>query len=129
MRLAQLEQKYITESWNDPEMLLLEQKVIQPWVADLERMVAEATLTPDQINNLFTSIEQGATAAGGNRTAIGGLELKVLGGLKSGITNFIYPEENLKDFNLLYEKHLTLLKDCNFYKVNNIYEVIDLMLI
>jgi len=71
MRLAQLEQKYITESWNDPEMLLLEQKVIQPWVADLERMVAEATLTPDQINNLFTSIEQGATAAGGNRTAIG----------------------------------------------------------
>ena len=71
MRLAQLEQKYITESWNDPEMLLLEQKVIQPWVADLERMVAEATLTPDQINNLFTSIEQGATAAGGNRTALG----------------------------------------------------------
>lgn len=68
MRLAQLEQKYITESWNDPEMLLLEQKVIQPWVADLERMVAEATLTPDQINNLFTSIEQGATAAGGNST-------------------------------------------------------------
>ena len=65
----------------------------------------------------------------GNITAIGGLELKVLGGLKSGITNFIYPEENLKDFNLLYEKHLTLLKDCNFYKVNNIHEVIDLMLI
>ena len=71
MRIAQLHQQYITESWNDPEMLLLEQKVIQPWVADLERMVAEATLTPDQINNLFTSIEQGATDAGGNRTAVG----------------------------------------------------------
>ena len=70
MRIAQLHQQYITESWNDPEMLLLEQKVIQPWVADLERMVAEATLTPDQINNL-SSIEQGAIHAGGNRTAVG----------------------------------------------------------
>jgi hypothetical protein len=31
----------------------------------------EATLTADQINQLFTSVEKNATAAGGNRTAIG----------------------------------------------------------
>jgi len=27
MRIEQLQKKYITEGWNDPEMLLLEQKV------------------------------------------------------------------------------------------------------
>jgi hypothetical protein len=31
----------------------------------------EASLSKDQIQQLFTSVEQGATAAGGNRTAIG----------------------------------------------------------
>ena len=90
-------------------------------------LVIYSLLTKKKIKNDFAIT--GEICLRGNITAIGGLELKVLGGLKSGITNFIYPEENLKDFNLLYEKHLTLLKDCNFYKVNNIYEVIDLMLI
>ena len=71
MRIEQLQKKYITEGWNDPEMLLLEQKVIDPFVSNVERIVLEANLTADQINQLFTSIEQGATAAGGNRTAIG----------------------------------------------------------
>ena len=71
MRLEQLQKRYITEGWNDPDMLLLEQKVIQPWVSDVEKIVTEANLSADQIKNLFTSIEQGATAAGSNRTAIG----------------------------------------------------------
>ncbi len=90
-------------------------------------LVIYSLLTKKKIKNDFAIT--GEICLRGNITAIGGLELKILGGLKSGITNFIYPEENLKDFNLLYEKHLTLLKDCNFYKVNNIYEAIDLMLI
>ena len=34
----------------------------------------------------------------GNITAIGGLELKILGGMRGGVTTFIYPEENHKDF-------------------------------
>src|SRR5210317_1668533 len=49
----------------------MEQKIIHPWVARVEQYVMEANLTADQINQLFTGIEQGATAAGGNRTAIG----------------------------------------------------------
>jgi len=52
-------------------MLLLEQKVIDPFVSNVERIVLEAELTPDQIKQLFTSIETDATAAGGNRTAVG----------------------------------------------------------
>jgi len=71
MRLEQLQKRYITEGWNDPDMLLLEQKVIQPWVSDVEKIVTEANLSADQIKNLFTSIEKGATDAGSNRTAIG----------------------------------------------------------
>ena len=71
MRLEQLQKKYITEGWNDPQMLLMEQKIIQPWVSEVEKIVTEANLSADQIKNLFTSIEQGATAAGSNRTAIG----------------------------------------------------------
>lgn len=34
----------------------------------------------------------------GDVTAIGGLELKILGGLKAGIKTFIFPAENDKDF-------------------------------
>ena len=33
--------------------------------------IVEAQLTPQQISNLFQQIEQGATAAGGNRTSLG----------------------------------------------------------
>ena len=89
-------------------------------------LVIYSLLTNKKIKNNFAIT--GEICLRGNITAIGGLELKVLGGLKSGITNFIYPEDNLKDFNLLYEKHLTLLEKCNFYKVNHINEVLDLML-
>jgi len=72
MRLGQIQKrKLVTESFGNSDLLLLEQKVIQPWVAEVEQYVFEATLSQDQINNLFTSIEQGATASGGNRTAIG----------------------------------------------------------
>ena len=71
MRLEQLQKKYITEGWNDPQMLLLEQKVINPFVSNVERIVLEAELTADQIKQVFANVEQGATDAGGNRTAAG----------------------------------------------------------
>ena len=61
----------ITEGWNNPTWTLFETTVIQPWVSDIEKYIIEAQLSADQINQLFTSVEQGATAAGGNRTAAG----------------------------------------------------------
>ena len=64
-------QKLITEGWNDPRLSLLETKYIIPFVSDVERYIVEAQLTPDQISQLFTNVEQGSTAAGGNRTMLG----------------------------------------------------------
>ena len=34
----------------------------------------------------------------GRVTQIGGLKLKILGGIKAGVKEFIYPRENQKDF-------------------------------
>jgi hypothetical protein len=62
---------YITEEWNDPGMLLLEQHVIQPWVRDIERYVVEAQLTADQIKQIFAATEKEAVASGGSRTLVG----------------------------------------------------------
>ena len=72
MKIKNLDKpKLITEGWNDPAMTLMEEKIIIPFVKELEQYVIEANLSQDQIKQLFTGIEQGATAAGGNRTAIG----------------------------------------------------------
>ena len=72
MRLTELNQRtLITEGWNDPRLTLLETKTIIPFVSSIEKYIVEAQLTPDQISQLFTNVEQGATAAGGNRTMIG----------------------------------------------------------
>ncbi len=63
-------------------------------------------------------------------TAIGGLDLKILGGIKSGVKIFIFPKENSHDYNKLREKY----KDSNifdniaFHQVEHISEVIDLVI-
>jgi len=51
-------------------LTLTEAKSVKLW-EHAGRLIKEANLTPDQIQQLFTSVEQGATAAGGNRTMIG----------------------------------------------------------
>ena len=38
----------------------------------------------------------------GNVTAIGGLDLKILGGLNAGVKTFIYPKQNNKDYKFIY---------------------------
>ena len=72
MRLDQIQKRtLITEGWNDSRLTLLETKHIVPFVESIERYIAEANLNPQQISQLFTDVEKGATAAGGNRTMIG----------------------------------------------------------
>ena len=73
MRISHLttNTKLITEGWNDPRMTLLETKVIQPWVGDIERYVVEANLSQAQVGELFKNIETDSNSAGGNRTGIG----------------------------------------------------------
>ena len=41
----------------------------------------------------------------GNVTAIGKLDAKIAGGLRAGITHFIFPEDNERDFQEYLEKN------------------------
>ena len=67
----------------------------------------------------------------GKVTAIGGLDLKILGGIRAGVKTFIYPKENdkdFKDFMDIYEKK-QIIKDIDFIAVENIHEVLKLVII
>ena len=66
----------------------------------------------------------------GQVSAIGGLELKILGGIKAGVETFIFPDENKKDYSKFIEKY----KDKNvitekivFHSVSNIHQVLDIV--
>ncbi len=67
----------------------------------------------------------------GNVTAIGGLELKILGGIRAGVTEFIYPNENQKDFDDIMEKYKekTYFDGIKFHNVSNINEVLKLVFV
>jgi len=71
----------------------------------------------------------GENSLDGKCKEIGGLELKILGGIKGGVTEFIYPSENEKDFKTFMEKYkdTELTKDIKFNPVNNIHEVFELV--
>ena len=63
--------------------------------------------------------------------AIGSLDLKILGGIRAGVKYFIYPEDNEEDFLIFYNKYKNkeVLNNITFYKVNNINEVLNLILV
>jgi ATP-dependent Lon protease len=61
----------------------------------------------------------------GKVTEIGGLELKFLGGIKAGVTEFIFPKENMKDYESFMEKYKDneLTNGIVFHSVETIEEV------
>jgi ATP-dependent Lon protease len=62
----------------------------------------------------------------GNITAIGGLEYKVLGGIRSGITHFVYPEENEDDYKKLREKYADdIFEEIVFTAISHIDEIVS----
>ena len=65
----------------------------------------------------------------GKVTEIGGLDLKFIGGIKAGVTHFIYPAENIKDYNTFMEKYKDdeLTKGITFTSVATIEEVFELV--
>jgi len=89
--------------------------------------VIYSLLTNQKIKN--TIAMTGEIALDGSITQIGGLDLKILGGIKAGITEFIYPEENEKDYENFAEKYKNseLIKDIVFHKVNKIEEVFTIL--
>jgi ATP-dependent Lon protease len=65
----------------------------------------------------------------GRVTAIGGLDLKILGGICAGVKMFIYPKENQQDFLKFMEKYGAndLIKGITFVSVETYEEVIHLI--
>lgn len=64
-------------------------------------------------------------------TAIGGLNLKILGGIKAGVTLFIFPKSNKKDFDKFMKiyKDKPILEGIAFKQVDNITDVIKLVFV
>ena len=62
-------------------------------------------------------------------TEIGGLDLKILGGIKAGVKEFIYPAENKKEYNSFMEKYKDseLVLDIKFHPVTTIEEVFEII--
>jgi ATP-dependent Lon protease len=55
--------------------------------------------------------------------------LKILGGIKGGVKEFIFPKENVKDYNSFVEKYKDtgLLDGIVFHSVENIHQVLELI--
>lgn len=81
-------------------------------------------LTKRKIKNTYAIT--GEICLQGNITEIGGLELKLLGGIKSGITTFIYPKDNAKDYNKFIKKYSNY-SYINFISVDHINSVLDII--
>jgi ATP-dependent Lon protease len=62
-------------------------------------------------------------------TEIGGLDLKIIGAIKAGVKEILYPAENIKDYNTFMEKYKEthLIEGIKFHSVNTIQEVFDLV--
>jgi ATP-dependent Lon protease len=59
-------------------------------------------------------------------TAIGGLDAKILGGIRAGVKTFLYPESNHKDFDDFMEKYSekAFLEGIQFIEISTIEQVI-----
>jgi hypothetical protein len=63
--------KGVAESYHNSKTIITEALIAQKLWENAGRKLMEAQLTADQINQIFQQVEQGATAAGGNRTMLG----------------------------------------------------------
>ena len=65
----------------------------------------------------------------GRVTAIGGLDLKILGGIRAGVKRFLFPKENQLAFDKFMEKHNedSIIEGIEFYPVEEIEEVFKLV--
>ena len=61
----------------------------------------------------------------GEITAIGGLDYKIIGGIKAGIKKFFFPEANERDFiQFKNENNKHIDENINFIKINNINQLL-----
>jgi len=68
----------------------------------------------------------GETNLFGDAKRIGGLEAKLVGGIKAGVKIMFYPEENQSDFDQFFEKIGHMYKDTHhFFAISNLRQVIQ----
>jgi ATP-dependent Lon protease len=86
------------------------------------------------IYSLFNEIQirndiaiTGEISLSGEITAIGGLDIKIIGGIRAGVKMFIYPKANSRDFNEWKNKYNDQKQyhEIEFVEVSNIQEVFD----
>ena len=68
----------------------------------------------------------------GRVTIIGGLELKILGGIRAGVKTFIFPKQNVKDYDKIIEKYKdknVIPDEIKFISVEHISEVLDIVFV
>ena len=65
----------------------------------------------------------------GKIMSIGGLDCKIKGGVRAGITEFIYPKENEREFKQFLDKNKDITKNITFHAVSNIYEVLKIIFV
>ena len=71
----------------------------------------------------------GEICLNGSVTEIGGLDLKIIGAIKAGVKEILFPNENMKDYNNFMEKYkdTPLLDGIKFYPIKSIQQVFDLV--
>tara|TARA_Y100000389_G_scaffold187425_1_gene208811 strand:- start:1096 stop:1563 length:468 start_codon:yes stop_codon:yes gene_type:complete len=62
----------------------------------------------------------------GRVTAIGGLDLKILGGIRAGVKTFLFPKDNEKDYHDFLEKYSKTVNvdGISFHPIETIYEAL-----
>jgi len=73
----------------------------------------------------------GEISLDGNVTEIGGLDLKILGAIKAGVKEILFPVENNKEFNNFMDKYKDneIIKDIQFKPVNTIEDVFKIVFV
>lgn len=84
-------------------------------------LVLYSLLTKRKIKNNIAIT--GEICLQGKISAIGGLDLKIIGGIRAGVTTFFYPKTNAKDFENFCKKYNKDLSNYLFIEVENIVDV------
>ena len=131
-------QKYLIDKYNDPKNNnVCGIHIHCPDISTKKDGPSATTAFTVLIYSLFNDVKiknhfgiTGETHFGYQLTEIGGLREKIIHSIKSGITEFIFPKENDKDFDKIIEKYKDneIIKGIKFHSVNHINEVFDLIL-
>ena len=131
-------QKYLIDKYNDPKNNnVCGIHIHCPDISTKKDGPSATTAFTVLIYSLFNEIKiknqfgiTGETHFGYQLTEIGGLREKIIHSIKAGITEFIFPKENDKDFDKIMEKYkdTEIIKGIKFHSVSHINEVFDLIL-